>query len=82
MKVIKKIIIYLFINCIFTSCFYDPEPIDNYKCSVVYQKNSSRNNEVFEYIIKSRYKNSKYFFQKVRVLPYDWKLYEVGDTIK
>lgn len=82
MKVIKKIIIYLFIFCIFTSCFYEPEPIDNYKCSVVYQKNSSRNNEVFEYIIKSRYKNSKYFFQKVRVLPYDWKLYEVGDTIK
>ena len=87
MKVIKKILIYLFIICIFTSCFYEPEPIENYKGSVVYQKysqkrNNSQNIEVFEYVIKSRLKNSKYFFQKVRVMPYDWSLYEIGDTIK
>ena len=54
-KIRNLILVFIFINLL---CYSQDNKflpsinngIDNYKCSVVYQKNSSRNNEVFEYI--------------------------------
>ena len=63
---------------IFTSC--TPEPVENYKGSIVYKKENSPDGMVF--VLKYKDKDSKYDFKTVYVLELDWNKYKVGDTIK
>ena len=69
---------YALLAVVFISC--TPEPIENYKGSIVYKKENPPAGMRFE--LKYKYKESKYDFKTVYVLELDWNKYQVGDTIK
>ena len=70
--------LYCLLAVVFTSC--TPEPVENYKGSIVYKKENPPAGMMFE--LKYKDKDSKYDFKSVYVLELDWNKYKVGDTIK
>jgi hypothetical protein len=70
--------LYCLLAVVFTSC--NPEPIENHKGSIVYQKQNLPAGMRFE--LKYKDKDGKYDFRTVYVLELDWNKYSVGDTIK
>ena len=70
--------LYCLLAVVFTSC--TPEPVENYKGSIVYKKVYPPAGMMLE--LKYKDKDSKYDFKSVYVLELDWNKYKVGDTIK
>ena len=70
--------LYCLLAVVFTSCV--PEPIENHKGDIVYQKENPPAGMRFE--LKYKNKDGKYDFKTVYVLELDWNKYNVGDTIK
>ena len=65
----------MFVSIIFVSCI--PEPIDNYKGSIVCEKYNTD-----KITIKRLDKDSNYYFSTIYVLKIDFDRYNLGDTIK
>ena len=80
MSKLKFILFFVYI-IFFVSC--SKEPIANYKNSIVYEK-STNLNQTELYIIIQQYDtiNHNYNFKKIRVMQYDYEMYNVGDIIK
>ena len=57
-----------------------PEPIENYKGGIIYQKENPPVGDRFR--VKYKDSDSTYAFKTVYVLEMDWNKYSVGDTIK
>lgn len=70
--------LYCLLAVVFTSC--TPEPIENHKGSIVYEKQNPPAGMRFE--LKYKDKDSTYDFKIVYVLELDWNKYQIGDTIK
>ena len=62
-------------------CFYSckPEPIDNYKGAIIYNKRTAPINMIVT--MKCKHKDG-YYFWEIPVMKFDYDKYEIGDTIK
>lgn len=75
----KNILKLSFILLFIVSLWSCAEPIDNYKDGIITFKSNSVTPSV---VIKLKDKNDKYFFKKIYLIDFDFKRYNVGDTIK
>ena len=56
-----------------------PEPIDNYKGAIIYDKRNPPINRIITMKCKEK---DGYYFWEIVVLKVDYDKYEIGDTIK
>ena len=57
----------------------NPEPIDNYKGAIIYDKRNPPINRIITMKCKAK---DGYYFWEIVVLKVDYDRYEIGDTIK
>lgn len=78
---VAAIIGYCMLAVLFFGCKSNrPEPIDNYKNYVIYEKKDDILGKSFK--IKKKTKENVFEFETIYVLDFDYNKFNVGDTIK